>query len=182
MRFHRSWSLALVGVALAAAACSSASSGVPVSVNDAGTLTDSASHDSATLDDSGFDAETHDDSGAKRDAAATCADLEDSCQSEAQCCAGLSCTSGKCCEMYNYECTTDAQCCDGLQCASGACYRPRGASGCDDSLPDCAPIDALNMLGQGQCNGGVCCQSSGEICAADTDCCAGLQCAGNYCE
>lgn len=103
---------------------------------------------------------------------ARCNGLATTCASNADCCAGFPCVSGRChrCSARGEACTGDDQCCTGAHsCVGGTCT----ATGCRD-WRECSP--------QEQCRDGAChpfdCQAPSRSCLDGSDCCSTLCVAG----
>lgn len=125
---------------------------------DAGTGTGTGT---GTTTATGTDAGT--DGGTESDSAPACVAVEQSCSSGPN--------------------TTQSDCCTGSSCYSSSsgdtCYLDRGQT-CTDS-GQCAPGLEDGALPGDTCTGGLCCGSSGAVCAAagpDTGCCSGTCAAG----
>lgn len=107
--------------------------------------------------------------------ASNCKAPDDACAATTDCCSG-SCVAGKCgakqCVADLAACTTDGECCGG-KCDGGKCTAL--STTCKTSGNPCAAsTDCCSTL----CKDGFCttpsfCAQNGDACAADTDCCGG---------
>jgi len=120
----------------------------------------------------------------------------DPCQTTDECfAAGLICdyvgqtNDLRCCSYDGGPCAWDGQCCGWLTCGAGG-YCGSGGPAPDGGLPlgaQCSYAAQCSGVGYGvDCadNGGfvpACCLTTGQICAADLDCCMPNNCVGGYC-
>jgi hypothetical protein len=117
-------------------------------------------------------------------ACSTCKSSGQTCDVSDECCLSgtpLGCAAGTCetgCGVGT-ACTVDNDCCSGYRCRSGSCL----PGICSPKYSQCVNASDCCDGGNLSCVGGLCqCKDVGQLCGADSECCAGTVCRTGHCE
>jgi hypothetical protein len=91
-----------------------------------------------------------------------CRPLGGACSGNGDCCNGVACNGGRCCQSEEHAtCTANSDCCPGMECRGGVCR----TNICLEPGESCPPgAKACCATGGASCQGGRCCQQLGSQC------------------